>query len=111
MGFHPGFVHIHRWIVLLRISLTILQLIISRIFQGIGSAMLLSLTPTVISASFPHMVRGKYLDSFHLQLPQLIHMNFEYIALVTGVISQYPTSIWFLFAAPTTSEHVLKGTS
>jgi MFS family permease len=41
------------------ISLSIEQLFISRILQGVGSAMLLSMTPAIISVNFPNMVRGR----------------------------------------------------
>ncbi len=41
------------------ISLDFVQLIIFRIVQGIGSAMLLSMVPAIISTVFPHNVRGK----------------------------------------------------
>ncbi len=41
------------------ISLDFIQLIIFRVIQGIGSAMLLSMVPAIISTTFPHNVRGK----------------------------------------------------
>ncbi|MEN6574196.1 MFS transporter [Methanobacterium aggregans] len=40
------------------ISLDIFQLIASRIFQGVGSAMMLSMTPALVSSNFEHHRRG-----------------------------------------------------
>jgi DHA2 family metal-tetracycline-proton antiporter-like MFS transporter len=41
------------------ISLDIYQLILYRIIQGLGSAMLLSMVPSIISTIFPNKVRGR----------------------------------------------------
>ncbi|WP_414469049.1 MFS transporter [Methanobacterium sp. ACI-7] len=41
------------------ISLDIFQLIVFRLIQGLGSAMLLSMVPAIISTIFPHSKRGR----------------------------------------------------
>lgn len=41
------------------ISLDIVQLIFFRIIQGLGSAMILSMVPAIISTIFPHNLRGR----------------------------------------------------
>ncbi|MGZ7119626.1 MAG: MFS transporter, partial [Methanobacterium sp.] len=41
------------------ISLDIFQLILYRVFLGLGSAMILSMVPAIISTTFPHKKRGR----------------------------------------------------
>jgi DHA2 family metal-tetracycline-proton antiporter-like MFS transporter len=41
------------------ISLDIFQIILFRLIQGLGSAMLLSMVPAIISTVFPHKMRGR----------------------------------------------------
>ena len=43
------------------VSSSILQLILSRVLQGVGAAMLMSCSPALITHAFPHTQRGKAL--------------------------------------------------
>lgn len=75
------------------VSLDIMQLIISRILQGIGSAMLLSMTPAIISVSFPHLERGKVFG--YLSLFTTVALSIGYG--LGGFITEYYDWNWIFF--------------
>ena len=75
------------------ISLDIVQLILSRILQGIGSAMLLSMTPAIISITFPHIVRGKIFGYISLATTVALSLGYG----VGGYISEYLGWHWVFF--------------
>lgn len=76
------------------ISLTITQLIASRILQGVGSAMLLSMTPAIISYSFPHKVRGEIFG--FISLATTIGLSLGYG--VGGFVTEYFGWHWIFFS-------------
>lgn len=65
------------------ISFNIIQLISSRILQGIGSAMLLAMTPTIISSTFPHGTRGKVFGYISLSTKIALSMGYGVGGLIT----------------------------
>jgi DHA2 family metal-tetracycline-proton antiporter-like MFS transporter len=75
------------------ISLDIVQLIVSRVLQGIGSAMLLSMTPAIISVSFPHMMRGKIFGYISLATTVALSLGYG----VGGFITEYLGWHWIFF--------------
>ena len=75
------------------ISLTITQLIASRILQGVGSAMLLSMTPAIISHTFPHTVRGEIFG--FISLATTIGLSLGYG--VGGLVTEYMGWHWIFF--------------
>lgn len=75
------------------VSLDIMQLIISRILQGIGSAMLLSMTPAIISVSFPNLERGKVFG--YLSLFTTVALSLGYG--MGGFITEYYDWNWIFF--------------
>ena len=75
------------------ISLDIYQLITSRILQGIGSAMLLSMTPAIISTTFPHMTRGKVFGYISLATTVALSLGYG----VGGFITEYFGWHWIFF--------------
>ncbi len=75
------------------ISLDIMQLILSRILQGIGSAMLLSMTPAIISVNFPNAVRGKIFGYISLATTVALSVGYG----VGGIITEYLGWHWIFF--------------
>ena len=75
------------------ISLDIIQLISSRILQGIGSAMLLSMTPAIISTNFPHIVRGRIFG--YISLATTVALSIGYG--VGGFVTEYMGWHWIFF--------------
>ena len=75
------------------ISLGITQLIASRILQGVGSAMLLSMTPAIISKVFPHTTRGKIFG--FISLATTIGLSLGYG--VGGIVTEYMGWHWIFF--------------
>jgi len=75
------------------ISLDIIQLILSRILQGVGSAMLLSMTPAIISINFPNMVRGRIFG--YISLATTVALSIGYG--VGGLITEYLGWHWIFF--------------
>jgi EmrB/QacA subfamily drug resistance transporter len=75
------------------ISLSITQLIASRILQGVGSAMLLSMTPAIISKVFPHTTRGKIFG--FISLATTIGLSLGYG--VGGIVTEYMGWHWIFF--------------
>jgi len=75
------------------ISLNIEQLIISRILQGVGSAMLLSMTPAIISVNFPNMVRGRVFGYISLATTVALSLGYG----VGGIITEYLGWHWIFF--------------
>jgi EmrB/QacA subfamily drug resistance transporter len=75
------------------ISLDIMQLILSRILQGIGSAMLLSMTPAIISVNFPNAVRGKIFGYISLATTVALSLGYG----VGGIITEYLGWHWIFF--------------
>lgn len=75
------------------ISLSITQLIASRILQGVGSAMLLSMTPAIISKVFPHTKRGKIFG--FISLATTIGLSLGYG--VGGIVTEYMGWHWIFF--------------
>ncbi len=76
------------------ISLTIEQLILSRILQGIGSAMLLSMTPAIISVNFPNIERGKIFGYISLATTVALALGYG----LGGFITEYLGWHWIFFA-------------
>lgn len=75
------------------ISLDILQLILSRILQGIGSAMLLAMTPAIISVSFPHGKRGKIFGYVSLATTIALALGYG----IGGFLTEYYDYNWIFF--------------
>lgn len=75
------------------ISLSITQLIASRILQGVGSAMLLSMTPAIISRVFPHSARGGIFG--FISLATTIGLSLGYG--VGGIVTEYMGWHWIFF--------------
>ncbi len=75
------------------ISLDITQLIASRILQGVGSAMLLSMTPAIISYNFPHTKRGEIFG--FISLSTTIGLSLGYG--VGGFVTEYMGWHWIFF--------------
>jgi EmrB/QacA subfamily drug resistance transporter len=75
------------------ISLDISQLISSRILQGIGSAMLLSMTPAIISYTFPHIRRGKIFG--YISLATTVGLSLGYG--IGGIVTEYLGWHWVFF--------------
>ena len=75
------------------ISLSISQLIASRILQGVGSAMLLSMTPAIISKIFPHSSRGEIFG--YISLATTVGLSLGYG--VGGFVTEYMGWHWVFF--------------
>jgi len=75
------------------ISLDIIQLISSRILQGIGSAMLLAMTPAIISSTFPHGTRGKVFGYISLSTTIALSMGYGVGGLITENFGRH----WIFF--------------
>jgi DHA2 family metal-tetracycline-proton antiporter-like MFS transporter len=75
------------------ISLGITQLIASRILQGIGSAMLLSMTPAIISKVFPHSTRGEIFGFISLATTVGLSLGYG----VGGFVTEYLGWHWIFF--------------
>jgi EmrB/QacA subfamily drug resistance transporter len=75
------------------ISLNIEQLILSRILQGVGSAMLLSMTPAIIAVNFPNAVRGKIFGYISLATTVALSLGYG----VGGIITEYLGWHWIFF--------------
>jgi DHA2 family metal-tetracycline-proton antiporter-like MFS transporter len=79
------------------ISLDFISLIIFRIIQGIGSAMLLSMVPAIISTVFPPRMRGKVFG--YISLTTTLGLSSGYG--VGGYVTQYMGWNWiFLMVVP-----------
>jgi EmrB/QacA subfamily drug resistance transporter len=79
------------------ISLDFVSLIIFRIIQGIGSAMLLSMVPAIISTVFPPRMRGKVFG--YISLTTTLGLSSGYG--VGGYVTQYMGWNWiFLMVVP-----------
>lgn len=79
------------------ISLNFISLIIFRIIQGIGSAMLLSMVPAIISTVFPPRMRGKVFG--YISLTTTLGLSSGYG--VGGYVTQYMGWNWiFLMVVP-----------
>jgi len=75
------------------ISLDITQLIASRILQGVGSAMLLAMTPAIISDSFPHIARGRIFGYISLSTTVALSLGYG----VGGLVTNYLGWHWVFF--------------
>jgi EmrB/QacA subfamily drug resistance transporter len=75
------------------ISLNIEQLILSRILQGVGSAMLLSMTPAIIAVNFPNAMRGKIFGYISLATTVALSLGYG----VGGYITEYLGWHWIFF--------------
>jgi len=75
------------------ISLSISQLIASRILQGVGSAMLLSMTPAIISKVFPHSSRGGIFGFISLATTVGLSLGYG----VGGFVTEYMGWHWIFF--------------
>ncbi|UTB31968.1 MAG: MFS transporter [Methanobacterium sp. ERen5] len=75
------------------ISLNITTLIASRILQGVGSAMLLSMTPAIISKVFPHSTRGKIFGFISLATTMGLSLGYG----VGGIVTEYMGWHWIFF--------------
>ena len=75
------------------ISLSISQLIASRILQGVGSAMLLSMTPAIISKVFPHSSRGEIFGFISLATTVGLSLGYG----VGGFVTEYMGWHWIFF--------------
>ncbi len=79
------------------ISLDIVNLIIFRIIQGIGSAMLLSVTPAIISVQLPLDISGKVFGIISLTTTLGLSSGYG----IGGLINQYAGWNWiFLVTVP-----------
>ena len=79
------------------ISLDFAQLIIFRAVQGVGSAMLLSMVPAIISTTFPHNMRGKIFG--YISLTTTLGLSLGYG--VGGYVTEYMGWNWiFLIVVP-----------
>ena len=75
------------------ISLDIVQLILSRILQGVGSAMLLSMTPAIIAVNFPNADKGKIFGYISLATTVALSLGYG----VGGFITEYLGWHWIFF--------------
>lgn len=79
------------------ISLDFIQLIIFRVVQGIGSAMLLSMVPAIISTIFPHNMRGKIFGYISLTTTLGLASGYGF----GGYVTEYMGWNWiFLMVVP-----------
>ncbi len=76
------------------ISTNITQLILSSIFKGIGSAMLLSMAPAIITSTFPNMERGKIFGYISLATTLALSLGYG----VGGFLTEYLAWNWIFFA-------------
>ena len=65
------------------ISLNIEQLIFSRILQGVGSAMLLSMTPAIIAVKLPNVVRGRIFGYISLATTVALSLGYGVGGIIT----------------------------
>lgn len=79
------------------ISLDIISILIFRIVQGIGSAMLLSVTPAIISVHLPHNMSGKVFGIISLTTTLGLSSGYG----IGGLINEYGSWNWiFLVTVP-----------
>lgn len=79
------------------ISLDITSILIFRIFQGIGSAMLLSVTPAIISVHLPQNMSGKVFGIISLTTTLGLSSGYG----IGGLITEYGSWNWiFLVTVP-----------
>lgn len=79
------------------ISIDFTELIIFRIVQGIGSAMLLAMVPAIISTTFPNETRGKIFGYISLTTTLGLSMGYG----VGGLLNEYFAWNWiFLVVVP-----------